>query len=101
MISLQEHCGVDVVTDGEMRRTHFIAPLTDVITGVKAIPAFPRVWRKPHEEGTKAEETNIQVQFAVIEKIHRIRSLTAEEFSYARARAKKPLKAISRNEYPT
>ena len=39
MITLQDHCGVDVVTDGEMRRTHFIAPLTDVITGVKAIPA--------------------------------------------------------------
>jgi len=92
MISLQEHCGVDVVTDGEMRRTHFIAPLTDVISGVKAIPAFSRVWRKPHEQGTKAEETNIQVQYAVVEKIHRIRSLTAEEFSYARARAKKPLK---------
>jgi 5-methyltetrahydropteroyltriglutamate--homocysteine methyltransferase len=47
MIVLQEKCGVDVVTDGEMRRTHFIAPLTDVITGVKPIPAFTRVWRRP------------------------------------------------------
>lgn len=92
MIALQQYCGVDVVTDGEMRRTHFIAPLTDVITGVKAIPAFSRVWRKPHDQGTKGEETNIQVQFAVVEKIQRVRSLTAEEFSYARARAKKPLK---------
>lgn len=92
MIALQEQSGVDVVTDGEMRRTHFIAPLTDVITGVKAIPAFSRVWRKPHEQGAKGEETNIQVQYAVVEKIRRLRSLTAEEFSYARARAKKPLK---------
>src|SRR5262245_31187343 len=64
MIVLQEQTGMDVVTDGEMRRTHFIAPLTDVITGVKAIPAFSRVWRKPHEQGTKGEETNIQVQYA-------------------------------------
>jgi 5-methyltetrahydropteroyltriglutamate--homocysteine methyltransferase len=115
MIALQEQCGVDVITDGEMRRTHFIAPLTDVITGVKAIPAFSRVWRKPHEQGTKGEETNIQVQYAVVEKIQRIRSLTAEEFSYARGRAKKPLKVtlpsplmmtlrwspeFSRNTYP-
>jgi 5-methyltetrahydropteroyltriglutamate--homocysteine methyltransferase len=92
MITLQEQCGVDVITDGEMRRTHFIAPLTDVITGVKSIPAFSRVWRKPHEQGTKGEETQIQVQYAVVEKIQRIRSLTAEEFSYARGRAKKPLK---------
>jgi 5-methyltetrahydropteroyltriglutamate--homocysteine methyltransferase len=65
MLALQERSGVDVVTDGEMRRTHFIAPLTDVITGVK---------------------------YAVVEKIQRTRSLTTEEFAYARGRTKKPLK---------
>jgi len=92
MITLQEQSGVEVVTDGEMRRTHFIAPLTDVISGVQPIPAFTRVWRRPHEQGTKGEETQIQVQYAVVEKIQRLRSLTAEEFAYARARAKKPLK---------
>jgi len=92
MIALQERSGVDVITDGEMRRSHFIAPLTDVITGVKAIPAFTRVWRRPHEPGEKAQETEIQVQYAVVEKIRRQRSLTAEEFAYARGRATKPLK---------
>src|SRR5215475_6110647 len=92
MIALQEHSEVDVVTDGEMRRTHFIAPLTDVITGVKSIPAFTRMWRQPHEPGEKAQETAIPVQYAVVEKIQRRRSLTAEEFAYARARAIKPLK---------
>jgi methionine synthase II (cobalamin-independent) len=34
-LALQQQAGVDVVTDGEMRRTHFIAPLTDVISGIK------------------------------------------------------------------
>ena len=92
MITLQENCGVDVITDGEMRRTHFIAPLTDVISGVKPIPAFTRVWRRPHEKDQKGEQTNIQVQFAVVEKIRRLRSLTSEEFTYARRRAKRPLK---------
>lgn len=91
-IALQEDAGVDVVTDGEMRRTHFIAPLTDVISGVKEIPAFKRLWRRPHERGAPAEETEIQVQYAVVEKIRRERSLTAEEFTYARGRAHKPLK---------
>jgi 5-methyltetrahydropteroyltriglutamate--homocysteine methyltransferase len=62
MIALQERCGVDVVTDGEMRRTHFIAPLTDVISGVKQISAFTRVWRKPHDRDKKGEQTDIQVQ---------------------------------------
>jgi 5-methyltetrahydropteroyltriglutamate--homocysteine methyltransferase len=91
-IALQQECGVDVITDGEMRRTHFIAPLTDVITGVREIPAFKRVWRKPHEQGVKGEEAEIQVQYAVVEKIRRTRSLTNEEFSYARGRARAPLK---------
>jgi len=91
-IALQETSGVDVATDGEMRRTHFIAPLTDVISGVKPIPAFTRVWKRPHEKDEKAEEVNIQVQYAVVDKIRRKRSLTNEEFTYARGRAKNPLK---------
>ena len=86
-LALQESAGVDVVTDGEMRRTHFIAPLTDVISGVKEIPAFKRLWRRPHAQGAPAEQTEIQVQYAVVEKIRRTRSLTNEEFTYARGRA--------------
>ena len=91
-LALQESAGVDVVTDGEMRRTHFIAPLTDVISGVKEIPAFKRLWRRPHAQDAPAEQTEIQVQYAVVEKIRRTRSLTNEEFTYARGRARKPLK---------
>src|SRR5215472_13605598 len=91
-IILQERCGVDVITDGEMRRTHFIAPLTDVITGVKPIPAFTRVWKRPHQPDEKADQVEIPVQYAVVDKIRRTRSLTNEEFAYARARAAKPLK---------
>jgi 5-methyltetrahydropteroyltriglutamate--homocysteine methyltransferase len=91
-IALQEQCGVDVVTDGEMRRTHFIAPLTDVISGVKPIAGFTRVWRRPHEKNQPAEQTSIRVQYAVVDKIRRTRSLTNEEFTYARRRARKPLK---------
>src|SRR6516162_6951848 len=92
MIALQESCGVDVMTDGEMRRTHFIAPLTDVISGVKPIPAFKRIWKRPHEPNQPAEQTEIQVQYAVVDKIRRLRSLTSEECTYARSRASKPLK---------
>lgn len=92
MIALQEAAGVDVVTDGEMRRTHFIAPLTDVISGVKPIPAFTRVWKRPHEQDRPAEETEIQVQYAVVDHIRRRRSLVVEEFAYARGRTAKPIK---------
>src|SRR5260370_35433275 len=58
-IAMQETSGVDVATDGEMRRTHFIAPLTDVISGIKPIPAFTRGWKRPHEKEEKAAQVNI------------------------------------------
>ncbi|MGH7907043.1 MAG: cobalamin-independent methionine synthase II family protein, partial [Candidatus Binataceae bacterium] len=92
VIAMQESTGVDVVTDGEMRRTHFIAPLTDVLEGVAPVAAFKRHWRRRASESEQAEELDIQVQYAVVEKIRRKRSLASEEFIYARARARKPLK---------
>jgi 5-methyltetrahydropteroyltriglutamate--homocysteine methyltransferase len=91
-LAVQEQAGLDVMTDGEMRRTHFIAPLTDVISGVKPMPAFKRIWKRPHQPNQPAEQTEIQVQYAVVEKIRRLRTLTSEEFTYARSRARKPLK---------
>src|SRR5260370_33659487 len=45
MIALQEAAGLDVVTDGEMRRIKFFGPLTDVVSGVQpnaGKPAMPR-----------------------------------------------------------
>jgi 5-methyltetrahydropteroyltriglutamate--homocysteine methyltransferase len=91
-LDLQEKAGVEIATDGEMRRTHFIAPLTDVISGIKPIPAFKRLWKRPHDQSQPAEQAEIQVQYAVVDKIHRLRTLTSEEFTYARSRRHKPIK---------
>ena len=38
-VALQEQAGIDVVTDGEMRRSSFVGPLSDVVDGVH--PAEP------------------------------------------------------------
>ena len=91
-VALQEAVGVDVITDGEMRRTHFIAPLSDTIEGVKVIPAFKRTWRRRESAAEQGSKLDIQVQLAVVGKISRKRSLANEEFSYLRARARKPIK---------
>jgi methionine synthase II (cobalamin-independent) len=63
-----------------------------VISRVKEIAAFKRVWRKPYKKGVVGESTEIQVHYAVVEKIRRQRSLTNGEFSYSRSRAKVALK---------
>src|SRR5712691_530086 len=86
-MALQERTGVDVVTDGEMRRSGFVGPLTDVIEGFTPTPGPALRWHNP----TQAEVA-IAMPIYVTGKLRRRRSLAAEEFTYARARTSKPLK---------
>jgi len=61
----------------------------DFITGVKSIPAVTRVWRDHMNKERKRKRTEIQVPVRGGRKRFTAkRSLTAEEFSYARGRAK-------------
>ena len=85
MIALQEAAGLDVVTDGEMRRISFIGPLSDVVSGLEPMP----VNRRWHEGGKLVD---FKMGLAVTGKVRRRRSLVNEEFAYARRQAKKPLK---------
>ncbi len=85
MIALQEAAGLDVVTDGEVRRLSFIGPLSDVVSGLEPMPVN-RQWH----EGRKLVE--FRMGLAVTGKVRRRRSLVTEEFAYARRQAKKPLK---------
>lgn len=87
-IAIQEEAGVDIVTDGEMRRSTFIGPLSDYVEGLEPVDFITRPWRNP-----SAEETELRVPLSVTGKLRRRRSLAAEEFAYARGRAKRPLKA--------
>jgi 5-methyltetrahydropteroyltriglutamate--homocysteine methyltransferase len=86
-IALQEDCGVDVVTDGEMRRSSFIGPLTDYVDGLDAIGLETLPW---HSASTA--ETQLTVPLTVASRLRRRRSLAVEEFVYARARSRLPRK---------
>src|SRR5215469_8020253 len=86
-IALQQQCGLDVVTDGEMRRSGFVGPLTDYVEGFEAIGLETLPWSTP-----LARAAQLPIPFTVTGKLRPRRSLAAEEFIYARARAKLPLK---------
>lgn len=89
-IAQQEGAGVDVVTDGELRRGTFISPLTDFVDGftyVGEVIEAQSHWRRPPDVKASAGKV------AVTGKLKRRRSLAAEEFTYLRARARKPVKA--------
>jgi 5-methyltetrahydropteroyltriglutamate--homocysteine methyltransferase len=87
VIATQEGAGVEVVTDGEMRRFLFMGPITETVAGIELVEhgtAMP--WASP--EG----ETEWVAPAAVTSKLEKKRSLVCEEYSYARARARLPLK---------
>jgi 5-methyltetrahydropteroyltriglutamate--homocysteine methyltransferase len=87
VIALQEGAGVEVVTDGEMRRFLFMGPLTETVEGIEPVPDHtPMPWSTP--DGDIEWVSPI----AVTSKLRKRRSLVAEEYSYARARARLPLK---------
>ena len=87
-IALQEGSGLDVITDGEMRRGHFTGALSEAITGLGDAPAERLEW---HGE-TPEDELEFRHVKAVTGKLARARSLAQEEWVYLRAEATRPAK---------
>jgi 5-methyltetrahydropteroyltriglutamate--homocysteine methyltransferase len=87
VIAMQEGSGVEVVTDGEMRRFLFMGPITETVAGIELVEHGTSMpWASP--EG----ETEWASPAAVTSKLEKKRSMVCEEYSYARARARLPLK---------
>jgi 5-methyltetrahydropteroyltriglutamate--homocysteine methyltransferase len=90
-IELQEEAGLDVVTDGEMRRLSFQSQLTAAVEGFGEWDLDAFLWGEWHSD----ELGDLVVErppLAVVGKLHRRRFLSAEEFTYARGRTERVLK---------
>jgi 5-methyltetrahydropteroyltriglutamate--homocysteine methyltransferase len=81
----QEEAGIDLVTDGEMRRAGFFtAEFYRHVTGVRALPSDRRLGAGGHDQ---------QHRFEVLEAIAAPDGLgVVAEFRYASGRARQPLK---------
>jgi 5-methyltetrahydropteroyltriglutamate--homocysteine methyltransferase len=94
VIAMQEGAGLDVVTDGELRRHTFIDQLLEAVEGLTPDPAGRSSDHIPvpfHDE-SGAEQSVFTIPVSVTEKIRRKRMMTMEEYAYARARARRPVK---------
>src|SRR5213593_5126913 len=82
-IALQEAAGLDVVTDGELRRYAFFGHLIEALDGFDKFGG----WAIPfhNEQGEKL----VFKRPVVVEKLRWRRSMCAEEWVYLRARTKK------------
>jgi 5-methyltetrahydropteroyltriglutamate--homocysteine methyltransferase len=83
-IALQENTGLEIVTDGEMRRQSFQSQMTGAVSGfgVFDLDAFLwGDWRDQHGVQSKRRPRRL----GVVEKLKRLRYLSADEFSYLKA----------------
>jgi len=86
-IALQLRTGIDVLTDGEMRRYAFWGHLIDAVDGFDKHGGWSIPFR--NEQG---EEIS-QPRPVVVSRLRRKRPMCAEEFTYVRARTDHPAKA--------
>ncbi|MGH2482647.1 MAG: cobalamin-independent methionine synthase II family protein, partial [Ktedonobacteraceae bacterium] len=85
-ITLQENAGIDVITDGELRRYAFYGHLIDSLAGFDKYGG----WAIPFRDETG--EQLVLKRPVVVEKLQWRRSMCAEEWVYLRARTSHPAK---------
>ena len=87
-LRIQERAGVDVVTDGEMRRDIFFDPFVKGMTGLSRLPGDTVTFR----DAGDAVAMEVQIPFSVTERVTPLACPVLDEFAYARSRTERTLK---------
>jgi 5-methyltetrahydropteroyltriglutamate--homocysteine methyltransferase len=90
-IGLQESIGLEIVTDGEMRRQSFQGQMTAAVSGFAAHDLDAFLWGDWHDE-SGSFSTPRPAHLGIISKLKRRRYLSVEEFLYLRCRTKRVAK---------
>jgi 5-methyltetrahydropteroyltriglutamate--homocysteine methyltransferase len=85
-IALQTEAGLDVVSDGEMRRYAFFGHLVEAVEGYDKFGGWAIPFRD--EQGHEL----VFKRPVVVSKLKRLRPMCMEEYTYLRARARGPIK---------
>ena len=86
-VTLQEEAGIEVVTDGEMRRLSFQSGLPDAVDGFGRVPLDAYLWGDWHGDEVGDRSTERPEGLGVREPLRRRRHIAAEDFTYLRSRA--------------
>ena len=90
-LALQEKAGLDVVTDGEMRRLSFQSQVPAAVDGFGEWDLDAFLWGEWHSDEL-GDLTVERPPIAAVAPLRRRRSLSGEEFAYARGRTDRVLK---------
>jgi 5-methyltetrahydropteroyltriglutamate--homocysteine methyltransferase len=86
-VALQEQAGIDVVTDGEMRRLSFQSGLPDAVDGFGVVPIEAYLWGDWHGDDAVGDRaTERPPRLGVKAPLRRRRSIAGEELTYLRSR---------------
>jgi 5-methyltetrahydropteroyltriglutamate--homocysteine methyltransferase len=84
-IALQEEVGLQIVTDGEMRRQSFQSQMTAAVSGFGEFDLDAFLWGEWYDE-TGVKKTRRPRRLGAIAKLKRLRYLSADEFSYLKSK---------------
>jgi 5-methyltetrahydropteroyltriglutamate--homocysteine methyltransferase len=88
VLARQQALGLDVFTDGELRRKNFMSDFTDAVDGFDFQDAVARAW----QAGAAAPAPVSSVTGVVTGRLRRVRPLTAHELAFLQAESPGPVK---------
>lgn len=88
----QEAAGLEVVTDGEMRRLSFQSQLAEAVEGLGDWDLDAFMWGTWHGTPEVGDQRVERPSLAVVDRLRRRRFPTAEEFTYLRGRTDRTIK---------
>src|SRR5712692_4817063 len=95
-VALQDDAGIDVLTDGEMRRLSFQSQLPETVEGFGEWDIDAFLWGDWYgDERVGDKSTARPRRLGVTGKLRRKRHLSAEEFTYLRGRPTRARKKIT------
>src|SRR3954467_2139403 len=84
VIRLQEDAGLHVITDGELRRESFQSELVAAVDGFAGVTMDAWLWGAWHSDELGDKTVERPAGMAVVERLHKRRSLAAEELAFLR-----------------
>jgi 5-methyltetrahydropteroyltriglutamate--homocysteine methyltransferase len=84
-VALQESVGLEIVTDGEMRRQSFQSQMAAAVSGFGVFDLDAFLWGEWHDE-QGVEKKQRPRRLGAVGKLKRLRFLSADEFSYLKSK---------------
>ncbi len=92
VLERQKEIGLDIVTDGELRRSNFMSDFTDAVEGFDFGDAVPRKWKDDDEKAQHVPATVSSINGIVTSKLEQRQPLTGSELAFLKENAPGPIK---------